>query len=206
MTVNPTLFDPGKYLRKVNGSDYLEVKWRLLWLRTDHPEASIETELMSHDGQMALFRATVSIPGGGSSTGWGSEQFSDFRDYIEKAETKALGRALSALGYGTQFCPDFDFTGNGSKVVDAPIDIQSKRDAPRESATSTSDQELAATDKQLRFLVSIARELGIAEPDLQAESNELFGREWRSLNRRDISQFIDRLQLRKNERDSRASA
>ena len=124
MTVNPTQFDPGRYLRKVNGSDYLEVKWRLLWLRTDHPDASVSTELMSHDGQMALFKATVSIPGGGSSTGWGSEQYNDFRDYIEKAETKAIGRALSALGYGTQFCPDFDFTGGTNKVVDAPIDIQ----------------------------------------------------------------------------------
>ena len=131
MTVNPTQFDPSRYLRKVNGSDYLEVKWRLLWLRTDHPDASVSTELMSHDGQMALFKATVSIPGGGSSTGWGSEQYNDFRDYIEKAETKAIGRALSALGYGTQFCPDFDFTGGTNKVVDAPIDIQTRREETR---------------------------------------------------------------------------
>jgi len=61
-------FDSSKYLTKVNGSDYLEVKWRLLWLRTEHPDATIATEMISHDGQMALFRATVSIPGGGSST------------------------------------------------------------------------------------------------------------------------------------------
>ena len=33
---------------RVNGADYLEVKWRLLWLRTNHPDAVIETEMMSH--------------------------------------------------------------------------------------------------------------------------------------------------------------
>ena len=46
-------------------------------------------------------------------------------DYIEAAETKAIGRALAALGYGTQFCSDFDFSSNArpgkAQVVDAPV-------------------------------------------------------------------------------------
>ena len=207
MTVSETQFDPGRYLRKVNGSDYLEVKWRLLWLRNEHPDAVITTELTNHDGQMALFRANVSIPGGGSATGWGSEQFSDFRDYIEKAETKALGRALSALGFGTQFCSDFDFTGTTARVVDAPIDLQQRREEGREpSGPATGDQGVIATERQFRCLTAIARELGISEPDLQAESNKVFGCEIAALTRRDVSQFIDRLQARKNERASHASA
>ena len=102
-------FDASRYLRKLNGKDYLEVKWRLLWLRTEHPEAAISTELVKHEAGLALFRARVSLPEGGEATGWGSETSSDFSDYIEAAETKALGRALAALGYGTQFCEDFDF-------------------------------------------------------------------------------------------------
>ncbi|MCC6704618.1 MAG: hypothetical protein IT334_07055 [Thermomicrobiales bacterium] len=207
MTINDTQFDPGRYLRKVNGSDYLEVKWRLLWLRTEHPDATIATEMISHDGQMALFRATVSIPGGGSATGWGSEHYNDFRDYIEKAETKALGRALSALGFGTQFCPDFDFTGTSNRIVDAPIDLQARRDEVREQASAPiAAQEVLATDKQIRYLTSMARELGISEPDLQAEANDLYGREITQLTRRDVSQFIDRLQARKSERASHISA
>jgi hypothetical protein len=51
----------------------------------------------------AIFRATVTIPGAGSATDYGSETPKDFGDYIEKAATKALGRALAQLGYGTQF-------------------------------------------------------------------------------------------------------
>src|SRR3990172_4669492 len=116
-------FDASKYLTDVNGKDYLEVKWRLLWLRTEHPDAVIETELVKHGAGLALFRARVTVPGGGPASGWGSETAEDFGDYIEKAETKALGRALAALGYGTQFCEDFDFGREEDyRVVDTPVD------------------------------------------------------------------------------------
>lgn len=36
---------------------------------------------------LAVFRATVRIPGGGEATGWGSETAGDFGDYLEKAES-----------------------------------------------------------------------------------------------------------------------
>jgi hypothetical protein len=115
-------FDPSKYLTKVGSADYLEVKWRLVWLRTDHPDADIDTQLMSPpDTGEAIFKARITIPSGGAATGWGSETPNDFRDYLEKAETKAIGRALAALGYGTQFCPDFDFGAPAGKLVDAPV-------------------------------------------------------------------------------------
>ena len=93
-----TPFEPARYLTRISGSDYLEVKWRLVWMRDQHPDATIETQLVSHSDNTAVFRAMVSIPGGGSATGWGSESAGDFRDYLEKAETKAIGRALAALG------------------------------------------------------------------------------------------------------------
>src|SRR5829696_849910 len=104
-----TGFDPTPYLRQLQGrgrgggADYLDVKWRLLWLRKEHPDAEIVTELVQHDPQMAIFKATVTVPTGGKATGYGSETASDFPDFIEKAETKAIGRALNALGYGAQF-------------------------------------------------------------------------------------------------------
>jgi hypothetical protein len=101
-------FDPTPYLRQLRGrggsqTDYLDVKHRLLWLRTEHSDAEIITEHIRIDDGVAIFKATVSIPGGGRATGHGSETAQDFIDYIEKAETKALGRALNALGYGAQF-------------------------------------------------------------------------------------------------------
>jgi len=120
-------FDPAQYLSNFDGKDYLEVKWRLLWLRSQYPDARITTEIVQHNEEsgFALFRAEVEIPTGGKATGWGSETVRDFYDYIEAAETKALGRALAALGYGTQFCTDYDFASNARpgkvQVVDAPV-------------------------------------------------------------------------------------
>ena len=99
------MFDPRRYQRKVNGSDYLEVKWRVAWLRSEHPDASIETSVHELTDQRAVFRASITLPSGASSTGYGSESPGDFRDYIEKAETKAIGRACSALGFDLEHVP-----------------------------------------------------------------------------------------------------
>ena len=197
-----TAFEPGKYLTKVSGSDYLEVKWRLVWLRDVHPDAAIETEMVSLDNQFAVFRAKVAIPGGGSATGWGSEGADDFRDYIEKAETKAVGRALAALGFGTQFCPDFDFGAAAGRVVDTPIDFASTKGRRLAAAAGSGDRHVAnlnqpATDRQLKFIQAIAREAGLDDARLNGEVTELFGHPLSDLSRRDASSFIERLQARR---------
>ncbi|MGN6672204.1 MAG: hypothetical protein ACTHMA_02815, partial [Thermomicrobiales bacterium] len=60
-------FEPAKYLVNINGrGEYLEVKWRLFWLRSEHPDAAIETELVQISDQDAVFKARVTIPNGGS--------------------------------------------------------------------------------------------------------------------------------------------
>jgi hypothetical protein len=188
-----TAFEPGKYITKVGNGDYLEVKWRLVWFRSEHPDGVIETEMVSHDGTSAVFRARVQIPGGGSATGWGSESADDFRDYLEKAETKALGRALAALGYGTQFTPDFEFGAGESRVVDSPIDISRTRMARAQVETAPAP----ATPKQIKFLYAIAREAGISDEELNEQSNELYGTAVDALPRRDASALIERLQQRR---------
>ena len=205
-------FDPSRYLTKVSGSDYLEVKWRLLWLRQVHPDASIETELVTHDGQAAIFKAKVSIPDGGSSTGWGSEQYGDFRDYIEKAETKALGRALAALGFGTQFCNDFAFGADQNRVVDAPVDLQRQLERRRSNGKQSPEVQEArpsdqpATARQHGFIDALVRELSITEDALKLEVESSFGTPVSGLSRRDASVLIERLQQRRAERPAAATA
>lgn len=200
-----TSFDPGKHLTKVSGSDYLEVKWRLVWLRSVHPDALIETDLVSHADQLAVFRARVSVPGSGSATGWGSEGPEDFRDYIEKAETKAIGRALAALGFGTQFCPDFDFGAAAGRVVDSPIDFASTR-GRRAAAAGESERRIAsmnqpATPRQLKFIQAIGREAGLSDHDLDQEAERSYGSPVADLGRRDASAFIESLQARRGSSD-----
>jgi hypothetical protein len=188
-------FDPRRFVTRVGGADYLEVKWRVYWLRTQHPDAVISTEMISHENNVAVFKAHVSIPGGGSSTGWGSEGYDDFRDYLEKAETKALGRALAALGFGTQFTPDFDFAEGQEKVVDAPVRLARQRqlvDFAEERRGQAAERQ-SMTDRQKSFIRQMAREKGLSDESIDTQVSELFGKVFDQLDRRDASAFIERL-------------
>jgi hypothetical protein len=102
--------------------DYLEVKWRLVWFREKYPHGTIQTREVCVDLERgyARFRAVVTDGEGGRATGYGTETAAGFTDYVERAETRGLGRALAALGVGTQFVGQ-DLT-EGAHVVDAPVD------------------------------------------------------------------------------------
>ncbi len=124
--------------------DYLPVQWRLVWFREQCPQGSIETsmEFLDMDKEITIeawewdsaerrskkvsktgkgitvFKAHITDGRGGEATGFKSECSVSFPDYIEKAETGAIGRALAALGYGTQFAPELD---EEHRIVDSPV-------------------------------------------------------------------------------------
>lgn len=132
-------FNPSEHLMNLKGKQYLEVKFRIQWFREEHPDGTINTELIAHETDLsrsvpsALFKATASyVTSDGviaSASSHGSEEKTDFGDYVEKAETKAIGRALAALGYGTAFCEDHTFGADKGRVVDAPVQRQVKGNA-----------------------------------------------------------------------------
>jgi hypothetical protein len=128
-------FNPMEHLMKLSNKDYLQVHWRLVWFRDAFPHGIITTSMLSLDLDrgLAVFKAIVDDGEGGIGTGHGSETVKDFRDFIEKAETKAIGRALAALGYGTQFAPELD---EGDRIVDSPV----ARKASEKPATSPVSQ------------------------------------------------------------------
>jgi hypothetical protein len=101
--------------------DYLEVKWRLVMFRDRYPHGTIATEeiCVDLDHGYARYKAIVADGEGGTATGYGTERQADFADFCERAETRALGRALAALGIGTQFVGQ-DLT-EGDHVADAPV-------------------------------------------------------------------------------------
>lgn len=139
------VFDPEEHLlplpRKVKNQktgqwetrieQYLEVKWRLVWFREKYPHGTIETEEICVDLERgyARYKAIVMDGEGGKGTGYGTETATDFGDYCEKAETKSIGRALAALGIGTQFV-GLDLSEE-DKVVDAPALVTPSAASPR---------------------------------------------------------------------------
>ena len=112
-------FNPQEHLMDLKGKKYLQVMWRLVWFRQDKPLWCIDTKLEQLTDNHAVFSAKIMDENGmQKASGYGSESVKDFRDFIEKAETKAIGRALAMLGYGTQFAPELD---EGERIVDSPV-------------------------------------------------------------------------------------
>jgi hypothetical protein len=144
-------FNPSEHLITIKNkqwtAEYLPVQWRVAWFRSVCPEGTIETEEMEVDLDRefeveamvwnaekrrsekiikrakgyARFKATVTDGKGGRATGTKSECAANFADFCEKAESGAIGRALAALGYGTQFTDELNEI---PRIVDSPVERQ----------------------------------------------------------------------------------
>lgn len=107
-------------LLNLRGKEYLEVKYRLVWFREEHPGWSIETEFISLTEKSVCAKAVIRDDSGKVvSTSHKFETVKEFPDFMEKAETGAIGRALALIGYGTQFCADD--LDEGKRIVDSPV-------------------------------------------------------------------------------------
>ena len=199
-------FDPARHLSRVNGAAYLDVEHRIAWFRDRFPDGRIETDLLDHGPGWAIFRAAVTAIGeggvlSGRATGHGSETADDFRDYLEKAETKAIGRALAALGFGTQFVINHEDDAP-RRVEDAPVAIRTPAPAPPPApdAPWPSDAAPAAdamTERQRRYLETVARAAGLDANQLDDLAVQRFSAPYRWLSRQDASALITELQQRR---------
>jgi hypothetical protein len=154
-------FNPNDHMMKLKGKDYLQVAWRLVWFREDHPDWCIDTVPLTMDADSAVFKATICDENGVQKcAGHGSESKRDFGDFIEKAETKAVGRALAMLGYGTQFtATEFD---EGERIVDSPIDRAPRGSA--EAAQEAGQKKLEELNRQMAEAAQVPAERPMKGP------------------------------------------
>lgn len=141
-------FNPKEHLIPLKGKAYLQVAWRLVWFREEKPNWSIDTQSISITDDSAIFIARICDENGvQKSSGHGSETKKDFGDYLEKAETKAVGRALAMLGYGTQFAPELD---EGERIVDSPVKLKPNvdTDGVKEQPAATQKPRTAPVPRQ----------------------------------------------------------
>lgn len=90
----------------IKGKNYAEVPQRVQAFRKLYPEGSIETELISNENGVCVFKATASfgdvILGTGHAYEKENSSFINKTSYIENCETSAVGRALGFLGIGSE--------------------------------------------------------------------------------------------------------
>ena len=100
--------------------DYLPVAARIFWFSRDHPDWSIVTKAVKLADKAVIMKAFITDPSGRIiAKARKKETEMGFFDYIEKAETGAVGRALAMCGYGTLQAPEFD---ERDRLADAPVE------------------------------------------------------------------------------------
>ncbi len=132
-----SIFDPNKYMLKLpkskkitsaNGqvrweqteTDYLPVAARIAWFRREHPDWSIITKIVQLANKAVVMKATIKDATGRAIVAARKKETEiGFPDYIEKAETGAIGRALAMCGYGTLQAPEFD---EQDRLADSPVE------------------------------------------------------------------------------------
>ena len=159
-------FDPRAHLIQLKGRDYLPVAARLLWLNEETDRYKIETDILRLEDNFAVVRATVSLLDetgnpSRSATAIKREDKTHFPDFLEKAETGSVGRALGMLGFGTQFAPEFDEIEAKleARVVDSPQTARAI-EPTREPARTEPRTETQAEPAERPSLASIGMKSG----------------------------------------------
>jgi hypothetical protein len=170
------VFNPKQYLIKLQGRDYLEVRYRVVWFRETHPTGAITTELIAteptvivraqvHGGDGVLLASDYgTAPAAGKGTWTGRS--------VEKASTAAIGRALALAGFGTQF----DADDEGDNLADSPVEPPRKVD-PRDQAMTDAIMDANAKANERAAANGWTREqansLGLEAKRLNVSTDEL---------------------------------
>lgn len=93
----------------VKGKNYIEVNERIKAFRMLYPDGFIDTQMLSNENGVCIFKAQVGYYGEDNCINWlgvghayekEGSTFINKTSYIENCETSAVGRALGMAGFG----------------------------------------------------------------------------------------------------------
>ncbi len=202
--------------RKVNGQSrvFPVVGGRLRLAHEENESLSLETEMVTWDGQFAVFRCRAATTKG-EFVGYGTANTQrDARlaeSLIELAETRSIARALRFAGYGLEYCgaeevshvmetePEQVRTTNKRQQKVFEGDNPNKKLAQR-CANYEGDAKppLVGTDRatqaQCRALYALTRKARYTEEDIASLLGPLNASSFQELTRESASQLISYLQ------------
>lgn len=132
----------------IKGKDYAEVNQRIKAFRMVYPTGPIETEMISNENGICIFKATVRNEEGellATGTAYEKENstFINKTSYIENCETSAVGRALGMCGFG------IDTSVASAEEVQNAMANQEEKPKPN---VKVKDKEVMITDQQKEII------------------------------------------------------
>jgi hypothetical protein len=180
---------PGKEkMMPLSGGLYLPVRRRVAWMRGEpvpRPTWGIVNTLLKYEmgtleaprgggpgGKMAKISGGYAVvkseiiddSGRIISTGYAQERSEIFPDFIEKAETAAVGRAAALAGFGTEAALDLDEGLDQENVVDAPVRPITITSGDVRDSIKVGGRVSGITNAQLKEIGRMVKEEGLG-PD-----------------------------------------
>jgi hypothetical protein len=195
------------------------VAGRLRLAHEENDALSLKTEMVSWDGQYAVFKCNAAT-GKGQFMGYGTANAQrDSRlaeSLVELAETRSIARALRFAGYGLEFCGAEEITaitdgeqnseriGNKAPERVFPQDNGGNKPtatahdaAPGKGKAESKPQHCGngqATTAQVRALFALTKRAQYSEEDIQSLLLPLEVSAFQDLSREDASRLITYLQ------------
>lgn len=192
---------------------------RLRLAHEDNQSLNLKTEMVTWDGQYAVFKCHA-ITGKGQFIGYGTANSQrDARlaeSLIELAETRSIARALRFAGYGLEFCGAEEISGvaegepnserTGNKASERVFPLENGGDKPDTSAQDgapASGKEEAkpqrcgagqATQAQVRALFALTKRATYTDEDIASLLRPFNVSAFQDLSRDSASQLITSLQ------------
>lgn len=136
-------------LRDIRGKLYLDCIYRVQWFREQHPDWKIHTNIVNADKEGALVRAVIMNDKNEVLATAHRYQDKTFKNYIEKAESQAIGRALALCSFGTTFAAaDFEESDDPSGLADSPSDAHLP---PQKRSSNTQTTHVAGGSYVVQF-------------------------------------------------------
>jgi hypothetical protein len=194
---------------KINGEwqtrNFPIIGGRLRLAHEQNDSLGLQTELVSWDGQYAVFKCCA-VTRKGQFVGFGtanSQRDSRLAEsLVELAETRSIARALRFAGYGLEFCGAEEV----SHVIEteaAPEQSASKEPQqifPEANGNGKSEAKSAAngngrlTSAQARALWALTKKACYTEDDIASLLNPLNASTFQDLSREEASRLISYLQ------------
>ncbi|MFC1834300.1 hypothetical protein ACFL2Q_06140 [Thermodesulfobacteriota bacterium] len=185
--------------RRMNGQNrvFPVVGGRLRLAHEGNDNLSLATEMVSWDGQYAVFRCSAETQKGrfvGYGTANSQRDTRLAESLIELAETRSIARALRFAGYG------MEFTGL-EEVLHVPDTVNEESEEARRGGNGNGKSKPQhyggngkATQAQVRALHALTKKAGYSEEDLESLLNPLAAASFTDLTKESASQVITCLQ------------